>query len=68
MQNILKAQNSGGNENIVPFKKASDKLELPFKAIIKIGTMVIFWEKSSEEVWDLSVDEINKRFYKFSSL
>ena len=41
---------------------------MPFKAIIKIGTMVILWENKPEEVWELDKEEINKRLYKVVGL
>lgn len=60
----LKDQNLESIQNAIPDKVLSGKIELPLKAIIKTGTMVILWENSPDEVWDLSISEIDKRLYK----
>ena len=65
---VLKEQNLENIQNVIPEKVLSGKIELPLRAIIKIGTMVILWENSPDEVWDLSVSEINKRMYKIIGL
>ena len=55
--------------NIVPIKSEHD---YPFAYSLKIGTMVLLYEKSPNEVWDaLKVDNIvdnNKRLYKVVGL
>ena len=68
VQKDLKAQNLNHLHNLVSDKKVQGKAELPFKAVLKIGTMVILWENSPEEVWDLTMAEINKRLYKVVGL
>ena len=51
--------------NIVPVKSEH---EYPFAYSLKIGTMVLLYEKSPNEVWDASLAEINKRLYKVVGL
>ncbi|SHE84934.1 CRISPR-associated endonuclease Csn1 [Mariniphaga anaerophila] len=68
VQKDLKAQNLNQIHNLVPDKIVQGKAELSFKAVLKIGTMVVLWENSPEEVWDLTVAEINKRLYKIVGL
>lgn len=51
--------------NIVPIKSEHD---FPFAYSLKIGTMVLLYEKSPNEVWDASVEEKNKRLYKVVGL
>ena len=68
VQKVLKEQDLNHLQNIVPDKKNQGKIELPYKAVLKIGTMVILWENSPEEVWDLTDIEINKRLYKVVGL
>lgn len=46
----------------------SEKNGLPYKYSLKTGTMVIFWENSPEEIWDLDVKELRKRMYKVTIL
>lgn len=67
-QKDLKEQKLNQLHNLVPEKRVSGNIGLPLKAFLKIGTMVILWENSQEEVWDLSVSEINKRLYKIVGL
>ena len=64
VQKDLKAQNLNHLYNLVPVKKVSGKIEMPFKAFLKIGKLVILWEKSPYEVWDLTQAEIIRRLYK----
>ncbi len=54
---------AGGN--IVPVKSEHD---YPFAYSLKIGTMVLLYEKSPDEIWDASLTEINKRLYKVVGL
>ncbi|MBU1720896.1 MAG: hypothetical protein KKA07_17650, partial [Bacteroidetes bacterium] len=64
----LKTQGLKGYEGLVPITKANGKLVLPLRAVIKIGTMVILWEKEPEEVWKLEQAEIKNRLYKIIGL
>ncbi len=68
VQQILKAQELGAANRLFPQAKTSGKLDLPFKAIIKVGTMVILWENSPEEVWEISKEVIERRLYKIIGL
>ncbi|MCW4128378.1 CRISPR-associated protein Csn1 [Prevotella copri] len=51
--------------NIVPVKSEH---EYPFASSLKIGTMVLLYEKSPNEVWDASVKERGRRMYKITGL
>lgn len=42
--------------------------DYPFAYTLKIGTMVLLYEKSSNEVWDATVKERNRRLYKVTGL
>lgn len=50
---------------IVPVKSEH---EYPFAYSLKIGTMVLLYEKSPNEVWDASVKERGRRMYKITGL
>ena len=52
-------------DDIVPL---SDDNDLPLKCILKIGTMILFYEKSPEELHECSVEELSKRLYKVIGL
>ena len=52
-------------KNIVPLKSEHD---YPFAYSLKIGTMVLLYEKSPNEVWDASIVDNNKRLYKVVGL
>lgn len=68
VQSILQPQGIGGIDGLIPKVKFNGKLELLHKANIKIGTMVILWEESPEEIWDLEPNDIKKRLYKVVGL
>lgn len=51
--------------NIVPLKSEHD---YPFAYSLKIGTMVLLYEKSPNEIWDTSLMDNNKRLYKVVGL
>ena len=52
-------------DSIVPL---SDGNDLPLKCILKTGTMILFYEKSPEELYECSVEELSKRLYKIIGL
>ena len=52
-------------DSIVPL---SDDKDLPLRCILKIGTMVLFYEKSPGELYECSVEELSKRLYKVIGL
>ena len=51
--------------NIVPTRSKHD---YPFAYTLKIGTMVLLYEESPEEIWDASPQELNRRLYKVVGL
>ena len=42
----------------------SDENDFPLKCILRTGTMVLFYEKSPEELYECSCAELTKRLYK----
>lgn len=53
------------DDKIVPL---SDNNDLPLKCILKAGSMILFYEKSPQELYECSVEELSKRLYKIVSL
>lgn len=53
-------------DTIVPLRHINSGYEL--SKVIKTGTMVILWENSPKEVWDLEINDIKKRLYKVVGL
>lgn len=53
------------DRHIVPIKSEHD---YPFAYTLKIGTMVLLYEKSPNEVWDATIKERNRRLYKVTGL
>lgn len=53
------------NGSIVPL---SDNNDLPLKCVLKIGTMILFYEKSPKELYDCTEKELSKRLYKVIGL
>lgn len=52
-------------KNIMPVRSEHD---YPFAYSLKIGTMVLLYEKSPNEVWDASIKERGRRMYKITGL
>ncbi|MEG0808410.1 MAG: CRISPR-associated protein Csn1, partial [Alistipes sp.] len=50
--------------DLVPIQKN----EMPLKFLLKTGTMVIFWEHTPDEIWELDKQEISKRLYKVTGM
>lgn len=46
----------------------SDDNDLPLKGILRAGTMVLFYEKSAEELYECTKSELSKRLYKVIKL
>ena len=46
----------------------SDENDFPLKCILRTGTMVLFYEKSPEELCECSRAELTKRFYKVTGM
>lgn len=68
VQKELKPQGLGGEEYLLPKVKSIKNFELQLKAILKIGKLVILWENSPAEIWELPIVEVNKRLYKIAGL
>ncbi len=67
--NNLEAANyfngKSGNDHLVP---QSDAKDYPLKCLLKTGTMVLFYEKSPEELYACSKAELSKRLYKVTGM
>ena len=46
----------------------SDKNDKPLRFVLKIGTMVLFYENEKKELWECSQEELTKRLYKVTGL
>ena len=46
----------------------SDENDFPLKCILRTGTMVLFYEKSAEELYECSRAELTKRLYKVTGM
>ncbi len=68
VQKDLEGQDLGKYEGLIPKSKLTKKIQIPLKAVINVGTMVILWENTPDEVWDLSIEEIKKRLFKVNGL
>ncbi|MFA9392043.1 MAG: type II CRISPR RNA-guided endonuclease Cas9 [Prolixibacteraceae bacterium] len=55
-------------EGLIPRQKEIKNIEMPLRAILKIGTMVILWENEPDEVRALNKKELDKRLYKVVGL
>ncbi|TAJ09430.1 type II CRISPR RNA-guided endonuclease Cas9 [Marinilabiliaceae bacterium JC017] len=64
VQKTLRPQGIGKQEGLVEKEKQKGKLQLPLKAIIKTGTIVLFWKNTPEEIKELSEEDLIKRLYK----
>lgn len=51
-----------------PIPDIHPKSGFHFKSLLKIGTMVILWEKEQSEVWELNKSELYRRIYKVVGL
>ncbi|MFW5804126.1 MAG: type II CRISPR RNA-guided endonuclease Cas9 [bacterium] len=58
VQNVIKPLKNRYEGLIILDKK------VPLKALLKIGTLVLFYKNNSKEIWDLDIQDINKRLYK----
>lgn len=68
VQDTLKAQGIGYLEGLVSSSKSVKNTEVLLKYIVKTGTLVILWEETPEEIWELEREEIKKRLYKVVGL
>lgn len=58
-------QSIGDIEKWIPL---SDKNDLPLGFVLKVGTMVLFYEHEKKELWECSQEELTKRLYKVVGL
>lgn len=56
---------NSGNKSFIP---ESDDSGLPLSFVLKPGTMVLFYEKTSQEIYSCSYKELSKRLYKVTAL
>lgn len=54
--------------SIVPTKSRKDNHDYPLACTLKIGTNVLLYENSPEEVWEATVQERSKRLYTVSGM
>lgn len=64
VQDTLKAQGINHLEGLIPVSKEAKKTLLPQKYVIKTGTMVLLWEETPDEIWELDNIQKNVRLYK----
>ena len=57
-----------GKTNRYDLVPQSDSNDYPLKCILRIGTMVLFYEKSADELRDCSKAELTKRLYKVAGM
>lgn len=62
---LLNSHNEDQRKQIVPL---SDKDDNPLKWVLKIGTMVLFYENSPSEIYDASVSDLSSRLYVITGL
>jgi CRISPR-associated endonuclease Csn1 len=55
-------------EGLIPQTKETKKVETKLKSLLKIGKMVILWEKTPDEVLNLNTEELSRRLYKIVGL
>ena len=55
---------SNDKEHASPLVPLSDKNEYPLKCVLKAGTMVLLYEKSPQEFFDCTPEELSRRLYK----
>lgn len=51
--------------NLLPclYKHSDEEIGYPLKYKLFIGTQVLLWEKSPEEIWELTPEQLKKRLY-----
>lgn len=68
VQKELKPQSIENLEGLIPKSKIMKNMEAPLKYILKTGKMVLFWENTPDEIWDLDTNEKNRRLFKIIGL
>jgi CRISPR-associated endonuclease Csn1 len=62
----LSAQDIPVFSELIPSELKEEKLTFPLKCILKSGTLVLFWDNSPEELWDLDMPQLYKRLFKLT--
>ena len=68
VNNLEAAKFYNGKTNRYDLVPQSDENDYPLKYILRTGTMVLFYEKSPEELYDCSRAELSKRLYKITGM
>ena len=68
VNNLEAAKFYNGKTNHYDLVPLSDSDDYPLKCILRTGTMVLFYEKSSDELRDCSKAELVKRLYKVTGM
>lgn len=58
-------RDQGSMDKWIPLSDNDDK---PLRFVLKIGTMVLFYENDRKELWECSQEELAKRLYKVTGL
>ena len=68
VNNMEAAKFYNGKTNHYDLVPLSDSNDYPLKCILRTGTMVLFYEKSADELHDCSKAELAKRLYKVTGM
>jgi CRISPR-associated endonuclease Csn1 len=68
LNNLEAAKYFNGKTSRYDLVPQSDKDGYPLKCIIRTGTMVLFYEKTPDELYDCSKAELAKRLYKVTGM
>ena len=68
LNNLEAAKFFNGKTSRYDFVPQSDENEYPLKCILRMGTMVLFYEKSADELYDCTKKELAKRLYKVTGM
>lgn len=68
VNNLDAVQYYNGKTNRYDLVPLSDRDDYPLKAILRTGTMVLFYETTPEELYDCSRAELSKRLYKVTGM
>lgn len=68
VNNLEAAQFYAGKSSRYDLVQQSDANDYPLKCILRIGTMVLFYENSPEELYECSKAELSNRLYKVTGM
>ena len=68
LNNLEAAKFFNGKTSRYDLVPQSDKDGYPLKCILRTGTMVLFYEKSADELYDCTRAELSKRLYKVTGM